>query len=324
MKQLLLDVFGKDLERYESISPSLPIYLINQRQLYNISIMGESFILVMLPATNRFNVSTLKKQILNYQRTLDNPVVYGFNSVTSFQRKSLIENRVPFVAENGQIFLPFLGTVFGQCSSTQLKADVDHFSPSAQLLLFLLMYKPDGYKINKGKVAGTLNISLMSITRAVRELVALNFISETQQGTEKVIQRVLPVEDAYELAKPYLINPVYKTIFVQGNEVNNNSYIRAGEYNLAERSMLGYPRYMEYSISKELYSSLDHTEIDPTLTESPLVKVQVWKYDPSILSDNNEVDPLSLICSFKEEGDERIQGCLEEVEKEIFNWRITI
>lgn len=55
---------------------------------------------------------------------------------------------------------------------------------------------------------------------------------------------------------------------------------------------------------------------------SELMKIQIWKYNPRLFSQNDKVDPISLICSFGDNEDERIHQCLEDIEKEIDTWRI--
>jgi hypothetical protein len=41
------------------------------------------------------------------------------------------------------------------------------------------------------------------------------------------------------------------------------------------------------------------------------VQWQVWSYPPSLLHDNQLVDPLSLTLSLKEEADDRVQQALD-------------
>ncbi len=36
-------------------------------------------------------------------------VVFGFSAVTKLQRDKLLERNIPFITDNGQLYLPFLG-----------------------------------------------------------------------------------------------------------------------------------------------------------------------------------------------------------------------
>jgi hypothetical protein len=46
-------------------------------------------------------------------------------------------------------------------------------------------------------------------------------------------------------------------------------------------------------------------------------RIEVWLYNPIILSGNKNVDKLSLYLSLKHEEDERIKGALEDLINEI-------
>jgi len=54
-----------------------------------------------------------------------------------------------------------------------------------------------------------------------------------------------------------------------------------------------------------------------------LIRVQIWRYDPSLFTSTNDVDPVSLISSFQNEDDERIHKCLKRIEGEITSWQTT-
>jgi len=93
--------------------------------------------------------------------------------------------------------------------------------------------------------------------------------------------------------------------------------------NLSQRSDMGYPKYVEYALYKDLPFVKGLVGVDPDFNyETDIVRIQKWKYAPLIFSCNGQVDPVSLICTFSDTNDERIHRCLEDVKKEIWNWQI--
>ena len=62
---------------------------------------------------------------------------------------------------------------------------------------------------------------------------------------------------------------------------------------------------------------LDTNPEAPDLSKNICIEVQIWRYDPAPTARLNRVDPLSLILSFQNEGDERLQGQLENLIGEI-------
>lgn len=322
MKDTLSDVFGSQLEKYEKINVKLPLYLTDNRLFFNVKMCGIEIIIIFDEQGGRFNVASLKKQHITYIKEFEKPVVYGFNSVTTFQRKSLIENGISFVSKNGQLFIPAIGAAFSKCISKQINSEVNHFAPATQMLFLLLVYGEDGLEINKSTAADILGLAPMSVTRAAKQLVQLGIVAEQKDGTEVKISKTVSKEEMYEIAKPYLINPIQKIAYVLREDMPEGLLI-AGEEALADRTELGYFNYTECTMSKNEFLQYEVSENDPKLEiNSELTKIQIWKYNPRLFSQNDKVDPISLICSFGNNEDERIHHCLEDIEKEIDTWRI--
>ena len=318
MKELLKQVFGNVLEGYKVTKKSLPLYLQDGRQIISVSIAGHAFYIVRIMTSERFNITTIKKQLLKYRETMASPVAYGFNRITSYQRKCLVENEIPFVAENGQIYLPFVGAYFEKCSSTEATV-MEQFSPAAQMLFLLFLYRNNSY--SKSEAAHSLKISAMSITRASKQLSEVGLIIEEKKGTEVRMRICCENRDEfYEHGKKYLINPVQSYIFLP-NARKPRMAPSAGEFALLKMSDLGNAEYNEYAINKDDPIVAKWVSVDPLLYDyKNICKYQLWKYDPLLFSNGQTVDPVSLISSLRDNNDERIQMCLDEVEQEISKW----
>ena len=321
MKDILDEIFGSQLSEYKKIKVSLPLYLKTGRSFYEIVIGETGFVLVSIDTQERLNVSALKKQLRKYYEVFNAYVVYGFPVVTTFQRKSLIENGISFVSGNGQVYLPFMGAFFVKCQMYDYRKESINLTPSAQALLLLMIYT-DG-EISKSHAAGILGIAPMSVTRASADLVKLGLISETRKGTEALITLNGTRMEVYEKARDYLISPVTGVVYIEKGEAEPG--LPAGDYALSKRSDLGYPGYYEYAVSKKDYLKADHNTCDPyTDTNKELIRIQKWSYSPKMFAFKGQVDPISLISSYKGDEDERIHKCLVDVEKEIEKWQLTI
>lgn len=318
MKELLQQVFGNVLEEYTVTKKSLPLYLQDGRQIISVRIAGYPLYIVRFMTTERFNITMLKKQLIKYREFIASPVAYGFSRVTTYQRKSLVENRIPFVAENGQIYLPFIGSYFEKCSTTEI-SKIEQFTPAAQLLFLLFLYRNNSY--SKSEAAQALRISAMSITRASKQLSDVGLIIEEKKGTE-VRMRICSEnrDEFYERGKKYLMNPVQSSIYLLNSRKPKNAP-EAGEFALLQMSDFGYVDYVEYAINKDNPIVARWVSVDPQMYDyKNICKYQLWKYDPLLFSNGRTVDPVSLICSLKDSDDERIQMCLADVEKEISKW----
>ena len=322
IRKILTDIFGAQLIKYKQTKASLPIYLKNDKSFYE-AVIGETrFVIVMHENPERLNVSALKKHLPKYHEAFGSNITYGFDKVTTFQRRSLVENGISFISGNGQVFLPFLGAFFSKCQMNDYNREASYLSPTAQALLLLLIYTDE--EISRSYAAKSLKVSPMTISRASAELGRLEVLSERKRGTELLISRNGGKTEVYSKIRGLLINPVQEVVYVENDSLENG--IIAGEYSLSKRSDLGYPRYHEYAISKKDYQSMNLKEYDPyTDIGIDLIRIQLWKYDPELFARNGQIDPISLICSFKGEGeeDERIHKCLTQIEGEMDKWQLT-
>ena len=320
MKKLFEQVYGHKLDFFEETKYSLPLYLQDGKRFFRVSVSGKMFIVVFAETQERFNIQTLKKQLASYQNAVKAEIVYGFDKISSFQRKSMIENEIPFVSRNGQMYLPFLGILFEKCTMGE---DIikEHFTPVSQLLFLLFLYEKDNY--TKLEAAKRLHVLPMSISRASKQLLEKGLITEKKQGTEIVMTvSTKDRRDLYEKAGKYLINPIQSVLYLPNGRVDISTPA-SGEFSLSQRSDMGYPKYVEYALYKDLPFVKGLAGVDPDLNyETDIVRIQKWKYDPLIFSCNGQVDPVSLICTFADTNDERIHKCLEDVKEEIWNWQI--
>ena len=109
MKGFLEQIYGNKLEEFSNVKYMLPLYLQDGRAFYKATVSGHSFVIVFFQKSERFNIKTLKKQLIAYRQSIKEDIVYGFEKITTFQRKCLIENEIPFISQNNQMYLPFLG-----------------------------------------------------------------------------------------------------------------------------------------------------------------------------------------------------------------------
>ena len=172
MKKLFEQVYGRKLDCFEEIKYSLPLYLQDGKTFYRVSVSGKTFVVVFSETKERFNIKNLKKQLATYQNAIKAEVVYGFDKISSFQRKSMIENEIPFVSCNGQMYLPFMGVLFEKCAKGE---DIvkEHFAPGSQVLFLLFLYENDSY--TKLEAAKRLQVLPMTISRASKQLLEKGF-----------------------------------------------------------------------------------------------------------------------------------------------------
>src|SRR5690554_1511426 len=86
----------------------LPLFLRKIYTFYEMNILNNQCILIEV-MDNKFNINQIKKHLKQINQSTDYPSVLLYKQISRFRRKSLIENRISFVIEDGQMYLPFLG-----------------------------------------------------------------------------------------------------------------------------------------------------------------------------------------------------------------------
>lgn len=79
---------------------------------------------------------------------------------------------------------------------------------------------------------------------------------------------------------------------------------------LSEKTMINPPNVKCYAVSGK-NNRLSGTDI--LMDSTTQVEIELWKYDPGILSNDKTVDILSLIMSFENNTDERIEEAIEDL-----------
>ena len=92
----------------------------------------------------------------------------------------------------------------------------------------------------------------------------------------------------------------------------------AGESDLSEKSILASPQQKIFAIGKDAFRKLKlEGQLKGLDKKYGDEKIEVWHYDPQLLSKIKQVDSLSLFLSMQSDYDERVVSELNELIKNI-------
>lgn len=318
----MLDYLNQTLGLEATMTPwaeaeRFPLYLRSGKKYFLLHIGGVECVLIEADEKN-FSLSSFRKQVAKLPGQPEH-LVLCFKHLESRQRRALIEAKIPFIVPGSQVYLPFLGIVL-QERMKSVKAAPEKLSPTAQLILLYLIYEPDVQPIRKVDLAKRLELSAMNVTRAIQELEALELVTVERVGRSDYVSAVDSGKFLYEKAMPYMIDPVQKRLYVQKADMFSELPM-AGEYALATHSMLNGPQIECKAINRKKYKELDGIEkIDPAWSSSlDYIQLELWKYDPQPLADDDTVDVISLTLSLRGNQDERVEQAVEEM-MEGYKW----
>lgn len=320
IEQELKKAFGLDFKKKNAGKlTGLPVYMVSGRDFYILETEGCKFLAVYLKNNNRFGASALKKQMEKYSETTGLDIVYIIDTVTSFQRESLITHKIPFIVPDNQIYMPFLGVCLRNNFKKSKMITSEKMMPVTQSLFLYMLYKCQDSKIIKKQAAEDLSLTCTSITRASEQLEKMQLITQESKGKEIFMMSVNSGVDLYKKSKPYLINPIQKTICINVKDVPEGALL-AGESALSCNSMLNPPSVRKYAVYKNCKEIKNLCEADPQWSEKEdIAFLELWKYDPAKFSFGTCVDIVSLAETIKDFPDERIEMAMEEYMEE-YKW----
>jgi hypothetical protein len=244
-------------------------------------------------------------------------LAFVFPTLPAFERKRLLQRRIPFIVPHRQMFLPGVMVDLRETHGPAAEQDAgSSLSMPAQLLLLYHLQKRVGdapFALHAW--ASALGYSRMSISRAHSELVNAGLANSDRPGREVVIQFPGDRRALWDKALPFVRNPVQKEGYYRLKDLPRGGFFNAGLTALAHFTDLAEgpqpcrATWRRNVKAQPTIEALPYRDVDTIL-------IQHWWYPPSILSeDDQNVDRLSLYLSLRGSKDERIQAGLAQLLK---------
>ncbi|MGF6314220.1 hypothetical protein [Pseudomonas frederiksbergensis] len=278
-------------------------------------------------------------------------MIFVTDTLPSYDRKRLVEKGVQFIVPGNQLYLPAFGMDLREYYRQRLEKP-QVLSPATQSMLIQFLIKGWQHQllITRSTFEKSFTYAKMTVTRAIKELTDLDIVRPGKEMGEAATFFHLSPKATWEMAKNYMRTPVKKTLWLNAiPEAFDTPMLLAGEAALAEMSLLASPKVpcfamttaqfdnirglaqsdhrqkvnAAYGVEISLWGSTSKTAKSKFETTSPYYEVpqnhaacciQFWSYDP--LYNNTAtgaVDPFSLYLSLKDEHDDRVQMCLDEM-----------
>lgn len=295
----------------------LPHFL---KELYGFAetnLLGLPCLLVVDTSSAGQSPAALRKHMDLLRTKQNTDVIYVRASVTAYNRKRLMEHKVPFIVPGNQMYLPMLAIDLRE-HFRRLRSEPLTFSPSTQAVVIHALLRGAEQVFIPLEMAQRLGYSAMTMTRAFDELEVANLGEVTVNGRERCLRFTPSRQEIWTKAQPFLRSPVSKRLFIRDAK-NGAGGVRAGLSALAQYSMLAPPAYTTYALSREDWKSQRqrHKAVVVPNQESDANEIEVWSYPPALFAERDVVDPLSLYLSLKDNPDERIESSLDEMMRKL-------
>ena len=285
-------------------------YMITDRFNFQLAWLNDYEVLFVFAKDEPDQLAVLKKQMKQIRRIADLPIVLVLEKIDARRRKQLIDAGIAFVVPKQQIYLPFLGIVLQDRYTKEYTAD-ERLMPSSELLL-LYYINNRCMPLYMNEATKALGFSSMTISRAIRQLEATHLIRTYKDGVNKVITSELKGKMLFDTARTKLSSPVRKTVYIDLKDKSNWWSIArlAGYSALSEYSLLSPTQVECFAVSKMPLCANGASKI--LLDSDKQLRLEIWNYDPLVLSNNKIVGLLPLVLSLQDDTDARVQQALDE------------
>jgi hypothetical protein len=298
---------------------NLPPGLRERYRFAQAELLGLRALLVIDSNPEEQSPATVRKHMDMLQARQQADLIYVRAQVTAYNRKRLIEQKVPFIVPGNQMYLPMLAIDLRE-HFRRTREESLTFSPSTQVVVLHALLRDAKQVLTPAEMAPRLGYSAMTMTRAFDELETANVAEVTVRGRERCLRFIGGRKEIWGNVLLFLRSPVSKRLFIRRTKEAEGA-IRAGLTALAHFSMLAPPEYTIYALSREDWKAIRqrHKTIEVPAQDPDASEIEVWWYPPALFAEDGIVDPLSLYLSLKEDRDERTETGLEEM-MEKFKW----
>lgn len=299
-------------------SAGLPTFLSHRYDFHSGSVANQPCLFAIDLNGANATPAEISKHIARISDGFKGSVIYVAHRLSSDRRSRLIAHGVPFVIPGNQLYIPALAIDLREHFRARPKRHLEQLSPVAQVILFHYLLRVDERQDTPSRLSEALPYSAMSIGRGFEELLSQQLVTISKRGRTKRIEFIDEGHALLDAARPLLRNPVRGQRYIRDTEFPGAE--RAGETALAACTELSPPRvtvaaihiYKWWEFSKRMPDNFlaAHAEEAGSLLE-------LWHYDPRILSINGVVDPLSLYAQFWDHTDERVSKAAQDLLEQI-------
>ncbi len=290
----------------------LPVFLSKAFSFYAAEIEGKKIVLAEVLSIKNFTPDRLKKQRYQLEDFSQSPIVFLIEHIEAYQRKRLVEKKIPFIVPAKQLYIPNLFIDLNEVRRGKPLARRDHLSPAAQCLLLYHLQVKNLDELPLKVIAKNIGYSGMTISRVAKELKQFSICNIT--GTkEKALDFFNDKKETWNKLLDVSQSPVKQKYFA--NQIPASAQLlQAGETAMEHYTHLVANKTKIFAVSKEDFSALKKMNAIKDLNQyEGDFLLEVWIYNPVLLSKSKYVDPLSLYLSMKDSADDRTQIELEKL-----------
>ena len=297
-----------NINKNENVFNKLPLAYRGRYEIYDV-MMNQTTWIIIKPK-EEIGLVKLRKDRLAIEKVTELNCALWFETTTYYIKEKLLNEGVPFVIKDKQVYLPFLGYMLSNEKERNIKP-VHMISFITQKMLLKAIYeKWKGVTVTQA--ASKLGVTKMSVSRALDEIEYLKIDILGVKGSSRVINIDEDVKRLWYKLKEKLRNPV-----IERFEMRDDLKLEklGGISALCEYSLLADNKYPTYAVTKKEIKELGLRTKQQARPgeEIGCVVLEVGYFID--LNDKKIEDPLSVALDLSDfdMNDERVNKSVEEM-----------
>ncbi len=304
----LRTALGVKIEASPCTDSSFPAFLGWSYDFYRFMLGKHSCLLVFKKPEVQLTPAVIAKNVGYLAAQTGHTVILGCDAMPAYERQRLMQRKIPFIIPNRQLYLPFMALMLSEFG-TKKQRIFDALGNAGQILLLRwLNGLSDGFSIAEAMKA--IGFTKPTVIRAFDELEF--FGAARRQGKERRLLFLGEHTGQWEELRGRMTSPRRRVVGLECLPPGLAA-VPSGTEALAMRSMLNPPEWRELAAFHTDYSRLRQGEVP--VADAP-VRLELWNYRPIVMLDGG-IDPFSLWLTLKDEQDDRVQSCLDEMMREV-------
>ncbi len=291
----------------------LSLHLRKSFQLYQLRFLSKELVLLLHSGARDPMSPTQAIKILHvFRNKLEREVVLVFDKLPAYLRSRYIAKKIPFMVPGLQLFIPQMLLDLNDIRETK-QVERSYFRPATQCMILYHLLIENISGLSQAVIAERLGYSTMTISRAITECEDKGIVVKNSGVEFKYESKQLWLQ-----AKGYMQSPVNKIVFTE-KLTNLNNNLKSGMTAMCHYTDLAADDKVTIALSLDQYKQLlkESIEFDDGYGK---LKLEVWNYDPTILSSNKYVDQLSLFLIINDEDiDARTTKALDKLVDQFYD-----
>lgn len=321
----LSDVLGVALTAAKpwDAEAQLPLMLAKRFEFQSVALAGHEVLLARGRLDDGASWDDLRVALVRVESVVARPVALVLDGIGAYDRRRLIELKLPFIVPGAQLYLPDLGMdLREQVRSARIAPTPTVLQPVSQALLIAALHRqPWEALVSASEIGAELGYSAMSASRAARELAGAGLATLHRTGRTQQLAFSATPEAVWQQARGLMRSPIIKSVWVRAISVSPAGRARmreAGLSALAHRSMLTPPRWPEWAVQQQDWRTAVMADVEVLPRPEPGAELlQIWSTPVGLDRSVPTVDGLSLTLALQHDPDERVQAALDELKEQL-------